>query len=247
MDDDLFYSRKLEVMLDVYRNNPDVSLVTSMRDCIEDDGKIIFKSMKINSTNFSGEIAGKLLFLMKQDFLIKVDDAGNVKFNQFTPENYIGGLTNVLIKKKFLRGNDLCYFDDEKGFYPLADVSTWLQLLRQGNLFYIDEPLSAIRYHSARATYSNGMSTVVAICWAKLIKYFWEQKIFLTKETDKRSAFFNWIKTAAIMFDYVQYQNYHGDEVVALEDLNIAMAEALHNKGEIHLPPSVQAELKKLI
>ena len=244
MDDDLFYPFKLELMIEVYRNNPDVSLVTSRRNYIDEHGNIIYQSMPIDDIS-NGERAGKLLFIAPQNNLLKIDATEVVGSNVFTPDNYIGGLTNILIKKKFLRGNDLCYFDNETGFYPLADVSTWLQLLRKGNMFYIDEPLSAIRYHSAQAMYNNGMNAIIAMCWSKLIKYFWDSKNFLTTEDDMRKAFFNWIDIAAIMLAESNSQNYHGHEVTALEDLNIAMAEALHNKGELHLPPSVQVELEK--
>ena len=41
MDDDLFYPTKIERMVEVYRNHPDVSLVTSAKNVIDANGNII--------------------------------------------------------------------------------------------------------------------------------------------------------------------------------------------------------------
>ena len=249
MDDDLFYPEKISDMLEIYFNNPDVSLVTSRRNFIDENSKIIYKLFKIVDATCTvpREIAARLLFKNHQNLLLELTYPDKYSNGDFTADNYIGGLTDVLIRKKFLRDNDLCWFENEKGFYPLADVSTWLQLLTQGNLFWIDKPLSATRLHSARAMNLNENSAAVAMCWAKLIKYCWEKKIFLDTESEARLAFFNWIEIAANSFYLAQNQNYHGEEVTALEDLNIAMAEALHDGCQINFPPSVQNILKNLL
>lgn len=47
MDDDLFYPRKLEVMVEIYRNNPDVSLVTSAKDVIDANDNLIGRTQGI--------------------------------------------------------------------------------------------------------------------------------------------------------------------------------------------------------
>jgi len=45
LDDDLFYPKKLEVMVEVFRNNPKVSVVTSVRNTIDKDGNITGKML----------------------------------------------------------------------------------------------------------------------------------------------------------------------------------------------------------
>ena len=65
MDDDLFMPPKIERMVEAYRNNPDVSLVTSLRNGIDADGKVfgMVETPFKTSDKLSGEEAGKLLFL----------------------------------------------------------------------------------------------------------------------------------------------------------------------------------------
>lgn len=104
MDYDLFYQRKFEVMIEIYRNNPDVSLVTSSKSFINAEGFVGGSTQKFNdgkNLKLSGNEAAKLLF---------------------SANNYIGEPTTVLIRKKFLRDNDLNWNEDEKGFFSLVDV-----------------------------------------------------------------------------------------------------------------------------
>ena len=212
-------------MLEIYRNYPDVSLVTSKRDFID----INNEPVKNPPQYFEGE------------GLMSADDAVRLIF--ITCGNYIGEPTTPLIRKKFLRDNDLCWFEDETGFYPLVDVSTWLQLLTRGNMYLMKDSLSAMRINSARNIYSYKNRKITAMYWAELIKYCWEKKIFLDTESDTRLAFFHWINLAATAL--IDDKNYTSEETTALEDLNIAMAEALHNGCQINLPPSVEITLEK--
>ena len=161
MDDDLFYPRKLEVMIEVYRNNPDVSLVASRRDPIKANNEVMKIPMKTffdKTSRVYGKFAGLMLFLQ---------------------DNYIGEPTTALIRKKFLRDNDLCWFEDEKGFFPLVDVSTWLQLLTQGNLFWIDESLSLFRQHDSQQSYFKGTGLAMVMLLGKIFKKSVRRKIFL--------------------------------------------------------------------
>lgn len=116
-DGDQFYPTKLEQMVEVYRNNPDVSLVTSKRSIIDEYGDIV------EEVNAPFSISSK----------VDGDEAGRILFSDF--ENYVGDSTTVLIRKKFLG-------DNENG---AADISTWCRLLTQGKLYFICEALSACR------------------------------------------------------------------------------------------------------
>ena len=217
MDDDLFYPEKIELMVEVYRNNPDVSLVASNRDFIDEKNnpkfnpKNFFKSTgKMNSSK-----AGRQLFLS---------------------DNYIGEPTTVLIRKKFLRNNDLCWFDDEQGFYPLVDVSTWLQLLTQGNLFWINKSLSLLRNHLEQQTFFKGTGLAMVMCWARFLKNALDKKLFFRDEKDIREAFAHWFDIIALKLREAQYYNYSGEEVSIAEDFYIAMAKAFRNGYDVDLP-----------
>ncbi len=250
MDNNIFYPRKIEIMVEIYRNHPEVSLVTSKRDFLDATGAVKYKGRAIakQSGRLKGDDAGKLLFTIEQKIFAATKNLkGEISYTTpaFSSDNYIGGMTNVLIRKKFLRENDLCFAEDEKGFYPLADLSTWAYLLTQGSLYWISEPLSASRGHAEQATYHEGRGSLNALCWLKLIKNLWDKKIFLKTEDDARNAIFNWIRTAALKFDEARIKKYHGQEVIALEEANIAVAESLVNGCKIELPPSVQAEFEK--
>ena len=66
MDDDLFYPEKIEVMIEVYRNNPDVSLVASKRDSIDETNEVMKNPIEFlfdETSLVSGKFAGLMLFL----------------------------------------------------------------------------------------------------------------------------------------------------------------------------------------
>ncbi|MBR3499337.1 MAG: glycosyltransferase [Selenomonadaceae bacterium] len=232
MDDDLFYPPKIEKMIEIYQNHPDVSLVTSRRKVIDADGKITCEAATPfeNSCRVDGEAVGNFLFK---------------SFN-----NFIGEPTTVLIRKKFLRDGDLCWHDDERGFFNLVDMSTWAQLLSKGNLFFINEPLSCCRVHSGIASHWVYTPPLSAIQWVKLIKSAWERKIFLRTEKDIRQSILAWFKYFVERgLELPLARGYHGKEVQTLKKYFVTMAQALSNGYKIELPPveySAQDKIKKI-
>ena len=231
MDDDLFYPKKLEVMVEIYRNNPDVSLVTSIRDVIDAEGNVQKQKMpqpeRLNKTmKISGDEAGRLMF--------------------HTGQNYIGEPTTVLIRKKFLRDNDLCWTDEEAGFYSLVDISTWCQLLTQGNMVWLnDEPLSAFRRHEKQATNWAGNGAIFEVSWARIFKTAWDKHVFIRDEQELRFSLINWLYSASMRLINAFKANYYAEELVTLEKTMSAVAESLHNGYKIVLPPRNYGEKTK--
>lgn len=224
LDDDMFYPKKLEIMVEVLRQNPDCSLVSSARDTIDAEGKVTgqmpnfeqYKGLR-TSTKLPGEEAGKLIF-----------DTGH---------NYIGEPTTPLIRKSCLRDNDLCWTDEEKGFYALVDLSTWCQLLTQGSLYYIGEmSLSAFRRHEGQATNWAGSGANFEVSWARLFKIAWERKVFIKNEQDLRFRILNWLYSADMRLLQAMQFNYHDDSFTVLEKTMTAMTEALYNGYKLNLP-----------
>ena len=218
MDDDLFYPTKIAKMVDIYRNNPDVSLVTSRRNIIDSKSKII----GIARTFFDSDIK------------TEGDKVGNYLF--MDDDNAIGEPTTVLIRKKFLRNNDICWRDDEVGFISLIDISTWLHLLSKGKFFGLYETLSATRKHNGQLTNKLQTRLSFAIDWAKNIDYAWNNKYYLKTQKDIRAAIINWISNHAVTALKVAFlQNYNGDRLEVVEKLLIIMSEALNNGYKIDL------------
>ena len=223
LDDDRFYPQKLEIMVEIFRNNTDLSLVTSVRDVIDENGKV----------------TGRMLMprpeVLNKDVKLKGESAGKLIFN--LGKNFIGEPTTALIKKKCLRNNDLCWTEEETGFFPLIDISTWLQLLTQGNLFYIaNNPLSMFRMHKGQATNWAGSGAAFEICWAKLIKTSWDLKAFHKTEKEIRMQILNWIYSASLRLVQAENTDFHDDNTRTLEKYITAMSQSLYNNLEINLP-----------
>ena len=209
MDDDLFYPNKIEIMLKMYLNNPDVSLVSSKRNFIDENGNVTKQYNWLDSTSkLSGEVVGKMIFL--------------------NYHNYIGEPTTVLIKKKFLRNNDLCWNEDETGFFAYVDTSTWLQLLSKGNLIWINEPLSASRTHQGQVSFWANTKIRFNIEWAKLISCAWNRKMFLKNKEDMRKTVFNWFRASVMFTLWPTYdRDYESEDLNELKKIMLKLSEAL--------------------
>lgn len=230
MDDDRFYPTKLEKMVEVYRNNPEISLVTSAKDYIDAEGKVVGRSKPIfkKNTILAGNEAGRLLFLW---------------------DNYIGEPTTVLIRKKFLRDNDLCWNADETGFFSLVDVSTWLQLLSKGKLFRFTESLSCFRSHKQQATYWTSTYALTPVSWIKLLKDAWDRKIFIQTEKDFSLAAMRLTSSAVNRLFELSFNNVTTKELETLKKTFFALTDSLRNGYRLELPPveySEQDAIKKI-
>ena len=230
LDDDLFYPAKLERMVEVYRNNPDVSLVTSSKNFINANSQVTGSNKNFAKGNMkiNGEEAGRLLFSL---------------------DNYIGEPSIVLIRKKFLRDNDLCWNEDETGFFGLVDVSTWCQLLTQGNLFYISDVLSGFRTHSGQASYWQYTSALFAVSYIKLFKTALDKKVFFHTEEQKRSANLFLLNYAVSTLRKAHNQKYFSEEIKSLDKYLEALSHSLNNNYEFELPEvkySMQDENNKI-
>ena len=219
IDEDLFYPRKLEVMVEIYRNNPKISLVTSFRDTIDENGTLTGKLPILSELKSS---SGK-------DFTISSAAAGKHLLNR--GENYIGELTTVLIRKKFLRDNDLCWTAEEPEFFPLIDVSTWCQLLTRGDLFFVAETLSAFRQNTEK---NKQISAPVEIYWAKIFKIAWDKKIFLETEDEIRVRIIEWLFSACLRLKVSHAKKFTDKSITTLEKIMTAMTQALYNGYQIN-------------
>lgn len=154
-----------------------------------------------------------------------------------------------MIRKKFLRNNDLCWLDEETGWVSLVDVSTWLQLLTQGNLFWCVNHLSVARSHAGQGSHYSYTGALFSLRFARYIKEAWERKVFIKNEEDFRRIVTSKLFYCINNLRKAYGNNYRSSEVISLEKTVEAMARSLHNGCKLDLPQieySDQDELNKL-
>ena len=217
MDDDLFYPTKFEKMIEVYRNNPDISLVTSSRHFIDSEGNI----------------TGSTSNLVKGDMKISGDEAARLLFQL---DNYIGEPTTVLIRKKFLRDNDLCWSAEHTGFYPIIDVSTWCCLMSKGKFFRFSEELSAFRRHQGQGQNDIAFGPLCPVAYIDIFKIALEKKVFFHTAKEKRDAVFFLLQYTLSHLKRAHTYNYHNEKVQNLEKYFVSLAKTLYNGYKIELP-----------
>lgn len=223
MDDDFFYPTKLEKMIEVYRNSHNVSLVTSSKNFVDENGKILGSTKKLfgHDVKISGDEAARLLFLW---------------------DDYIGEPTTVLIRKKFLRDNDLCWNADETGAFSLIDVSTWIQLLTKGDLYWLSENLSGFRMHAEQSGKLTFVKVLLAVSYTKLLKDVIDRKLFFKDEKDLQQAIFFILDYDLRALREAFAADYHDKPVETLEKYFAATAQALLNGYKLELPPRGYSE-----
>ena len=172
MDDDYFLPNKISRMVEAYRENPDVSLVTSYRHVIDAEGKRL------------PDFAVTKRFV-PQDSKIKGRYAGKVILTNLV--NFIGEPSTALMCKKFIHHHEYRW-TPIKPAYDIIDIPIWLNMLSQGDLYYFAEPLSCFRLHGQNAQAKFSVLTGGAVCWSELIQKAWKEKCFLESEADYQKA-----------------------------------------------------------
>ena len=221
-DDDMFYPPKLEYMVEAYRNNPDVSLVSSKRHNIDANGKIIgqMEPLHPKTEKLPGEEVGKHLLMYTA--------------------NRIGEPSTVLLRKKFLVDEDKKHWRKRPNMIDkpnaLGDYSQWLYLLEQGNIFWIDEFLSARRVHEGQDSQQTGTWVEIYINFAEEVNEFWRRKKFLKTDAELRHTIIVWLTKAAGALQTAFLKGYEGRETRMIEKVIPAMVNALQNGGNIKFP-----------
>lgn len=129
--DDLFLDRKsLGKYVEVLELYPNVSLVASARELIDENSNLIKNSIKFEEGLYK---PGKNII---KDCLLRL-------------ENKIGEPTSVIFRK----------MQGERGFdsryKQILDLEMWFHLLKMGSFYYIEKPLVAFRVHKEQASNKN--------------------------------------------------------------------------------------------
>lgn len=178
MDDDLFMPDKIALMMDAFFAHPDLSLVTSYRECIDADGHKLpdipaTEPIAQEVTKFSGETIGANILT----YLI----------------NFVGEPTTALLKKEFLLNGHNLGFSGKEGKYLTSDFPTWLRLLSQGNMMYFPTPLSKFRIHDGNEQGQFKSRVCGTISWALAIREAIEHDVYLHDLRMRRSSIVQWM------------------------------------------------------
>jgi glycosyltransferase involved in cell wall biosynthesis len=160
-DDDILYPQCIEKMVNVLKQYPEVSLVTSYRRSIDGRGNSI---TPINPARR----------IIHYDSIIDGIRATNV-FHGFG-FNAIGEPSTTLFRQSQAEGNPF-YVDTLGGVEAesgLDDVSLWCSLLAKGKLFYFAEALSAFRTSDQQGTADKRLMKDVHWKWFRQNKVFHE-------------------------------------------------------------------------
>ncbi|OJE49080.1 glycosyl transferase family 2 [Bacillus proteolyticus] len=135
MDDDIFYSNKIEKMMFYFQQDLDrnLALITSYRTWINDNGEIIEQHPSMKR-------------LSDEDTLLNGTDFGNRML--IKGQNIIGEPTIVLFRKHLLT-EPFGTLNGRK-YGCSVDMASWISLLSKGDAMYITEPLSSFRLHTGQ-------------------------------------------------------------------------------------------------
>lgn len=173
MDDDLLAPNKLAIMVQVLRDNPEITLVTSRRNFIDGDDNIIKQEKMLDITDeyvgYSGKALGRVILL---------DEC-----------NFIGEPSAVLFRRKDLTHH--YWRADSKGLLTISDVAMWLELLERGDCVIFRDPLSSYRRHDQQEGQQPDVVLLSRLEWVQLIEEYHDRKIFLISEKEYKSALGN--------------------------------------------------------
>ncbi|MBU7317609.1 glycosyltransferase [Paenibacillus sp. SM 69] len=183
MDDDLFHKDKIKKMVGYFEKHNDLSLVTSYRKLIDENGNEL-PDTPPNKAVFD-----------KDTILDGIALGEHILINNF---NVVGEPTTAMFRRADLSELYGVYKGVE--YSAICDVATWILLLSKGKVCYIAEPLSYFRQHNTQnqKKMENLVSNISE--WLQLIK---DSRLdgFLNKEQSYKKAIINYFRTSVHIAD----------------------------------------------
>jgi glycosyltransferase involved in cell wall biosynthesis len=162
--DDLFHPDAFEKMANVLQNNPDVALVTTAREWVDDKGEPV-------------EAISKFEARVKRPFTESIKVPGRkVARDSFSDLlNWLGEPVTMMYRK------DDAGTGFDARFFQLGDLEYWYRILAHGAYYFIDEELTTFRRHSNQTTVKNHASLTSLLEWLllasknrELVREIWE-------------------------------------------------------------------------
>ncbi|ORU00580.1 hypothetical protein D081_1103 [Anaerovibrio sp. JC8] len=174
MDDDLLAENKLSKMVPVLRDNPNITVVSSVRGIIDANDELIDSSTAIKLPIPANDEYG---------YFYGEDMARQMLLNC---KNLLGEPSAVLFRR-----NDLThhYWQAEaKGYKTISDVAMWCELLEKGHAVVFKKPLSYYRRHDNQEGQQEEVILLSRLEWMKLITNYYEQGVFIKNHADYKKA-----------------------------------------------------------
>lgn len=150
-DDDLLLPRCLEVMVACLRDYPDVTLVTSHRQIIDPEGRLL------PEVKFSERPVGRSAIIGARSTI------AHMLAHQ---RNFIGEPSTAMFRKADVEAVAPNFWSlAGHNFVGNGDVTLWLNLLAQGDLLYLTESLSSFRRHQDQVSNDPDVIRLARIAW----------------------------------------------------------------------------------
>lgn len=151
MDDDVFHPDKISRMMHYFVTRPNLGLVTSFRQLIDENGNFLppanpTEKLFVKDTFISGQTFG--------EFILR------------SGRNVLGEPTTVLARRADIGPRFGMYFGRQ--FVVLADVAAWLSILSTKDCVYISDALSYFRIHAGQDQKNSNMKVRATIDWFRL-------------------------------------------------------------------------------
>lgn len=190
-DDDVFSKIKIEKMMNYYIEYNNIIFVTSNRELIDSNGRILPK-----------DEYNKCLF--NKDTIVDGNKIAKyiIKNNMV---NIVGEMTTVLLRKKDLENSYAKCFDYQ--CKSLVDLGKWLELLYKGKIVYISEVLSYFRQHEMTNTNDPNVLCEGIIDYFNIISQLYKRKLYFRNEKEFLRCLANYYKTSLVFLKRIKDDN----------------------------------------
>lgn len=174
MDDDLLVAEKLSKMVPVLRDNPGVTLVSSIRGIVDENDEVMDSPQVSNLPIPAGEEYG---YYYGEDMARQILLAN---------KNLLGEPSAVLFRRKDLTHH---YWQAEaKGYKTISDIAMWCELLEKGHCLVFKQPLSYYRRHGQQEGQRPEIILLSRLEWLQLITDYHDRGLFIRDAGDYREA-----------------------------------------------------------
>lgn len=182
MDDDLFHPDKISRMMKYYLENPTVTLVSSCRNCINENGEKICKLPEVDFVK-DAVIEGKVI----------------AKYMMDTVDNFIGEPTTVLINRDLFStayGATKASFGKYASFpfEGLSDMMTWMEFAQKGDIAFISDELSSFRKHPGQKTWNPTIGISMCVDYFNFITLTYLKNEYIKTEHEYQKYCKLWLK-----------------------------------------------------
>lgn len=174
MHDDILAPHKITRMVGILQKYPEVSLVGSLRQCIDENGNYISSRLEVKLP-------------IEEEYAIYDDNIGFLMLRWCS--NAIGEPSTVLFRRGQLKNH--YWRAESRGLKTISDVAMWLELMEQGSLCLFKEPQSYYRRHPAQEGQQVDVVLLSRCEWYELITEYYRKKRFLIRHQDYIDALGN--------------------------------------------------------